>query len=77
MRHPPSGYESLDRDVLIAQAKLHARRLRREAVPGFWDGVDSGCAKAVRSLSRFLIRLARHHQSRDLMSVDGSKTKVV
>jgi hypothetical protein len=77
MRHPPSGYEPLDRDALIAQAKLHARRLRREAVPDFWDGVDSGCAKAIRSLSRFLIRLVRHHQSRDLMGVDSSKTKVI
>jgi hypothetical protein len=77
MRNPPAGYESLDRDALIAQAKQHARRLRREAVPDFWGGVDAGCAKATKSLSRFLARVTRHRQSRALMSVDSSKTKVV
>lgn len=62
MRHPPLGYEPLPNAVLIEQAKQHARNLRREAVPALWDGVDASCAKAARSLSRFLHRLARHSQ---------------
>jgi hypothetical protein len=77
MRNPPPGYEPLDCDALIAQAKQHARRLRHQAVPDFWDGVDAGCAKAVRSLSRFLTRVTRHRQSRLFMSVNNSKAKVV
>jgi hypothetical protein len=39
--------------------------------------VDAGCAKAVRSLSRFLTRVTRHRQSRLFMSVNNSKAKVV
>jgi hypothetical protein len=77
MRNPPAGYEPLERAALIAQAKQQARRLRRQAVPDFWDGVDASCAKAIRSLSRFLSRLARHHQSRVSMCTDSSKAKVV
>jgi hypothetical protein len=47
MRNPPKGYEPLERDALIAQAKQHARRMRRQAVPDFWDGVDASCKKFV------------------------------
>ena len=77
MRNPPAGYEPLDRAALIAQAKQQSRRLRRQAVPDFWDGVNASCAKAARSLSRFLSRLARHHQSRESMCADSSKAKAV
>ena len=77
MRNPPTGYEPLDRAALIAQAKQQARRLRCQAVPDFWDGVDASCAKAARSLSRFLNRLARHHQSRESMCADSPKAKAV
>jgi hypothetical protein len=77
MRNHPPGYEPLDRDALIAQAKQQARRLRCQAVPDFWDGVGASCAKAARSLSRYLSRLARHHQSRESMCADSSKAKVV
>ncbi len=77
MRNPPPSYEPLDHAALIAQAKQQARRLRRQAVPDFWEGVDASCAKATRSLSRFLSRLARHHQSRVSMCTDSSKAKVV
>jgi hypothetical protein len=77
MRNPPVGYEPLHRDALIDQSKQQARRLRRQAVPDFWDGVDASCAKAARSLSRVLSRLARHHQSPEPMCADGSKVKVV
>ena len=65
MRYPPSGYEPLDHAALMAQAKQRARTLRREAVPVFWDSVDARCVQAARSLTRFVHRLARHHQLRD------------
>ena len=77
MRNPPKGYELLERDAVIAQAKQQARRMRRQAVPDFWDSVDASCAKAARSLSRFLTRVTRHRQSRLLMSANHSKAKVV
>lgn len=77
MRNPPAGYEPLDRAALIAQAKQQARRLRRQAVPDFWNGVDASCANAARSLSLFLSRLTRHHQSRKSVCADISKIKVV
>ncbi|WP_310610325.1 hypothetical protein [Limnohabitans sp.] len=60
MRHPPPGYERLPNAVLIEQAKQHARTLRREAVPTLWNGLDAACAKAARSFTRFVHRLARH-----------------
>jgi|GEM_PF-5687321 len=75
MRYPPSGYEPLDHSALIAQAKQRARSLRCEAVPALWDGLDARCAKAVRSLSRFLHRLARHRQLRDQAHHDLHPTK--
>ena len=65
MRYLPSGYEPLDHAALMAQAKQRARTLRREAVPAFWDSLDARCVQAARSLTRFLHRLARHHQLRD------------
>lgn len=77
MRYPPSGYEPIDRDILIAQAKQHARCLRRQAVPDFWESVYSNYAKAARSLSRFLSWLERHHHSRAPLCEDGSKAKAV
>ena len=77
MRNPPAGYEPLDHAALIAQAKQQARYLRRQAVPNFWEGVDASCAEATRSLSRFLSRLVRHHQSRVSMCTDSSKAKGV
>jgi hypothetical protein len=77
MRNPPPSYEPLYRAALITQAKQQARYLRRQAVPDFWDSVDASCAKATRSLSRFLSRLARHYQSRVSMCTDSSKAKVV
>jgi hypothetical protein len=77
MRYPPTGYEPLDHAALMAQAKQHAQRLRRQAVPDLWDGVDAGCAKAVKSLSRFLNRLARHRQLRLPTCADSSHSKAV
>lgn len=77
MRYPPSGYEPLDHVALMAQAKQPAQRLRRQAVPDLWDGVDADCTQAVKSLSRFFNRLARHRQLR-LPTCDGSsQAKVV
>lgn len=77
MRNPPAGYEPLDRTALITQAKQQARRLRRQAVSDFWDGVNASCAKAERSLTRFLNRLSRHHRSRVSMCQDNAKAKVI
>ena len=77
MRKKTEGKETLDREALMGKAKQQARHLRRQAVPNFWEDVDASCAKATRSLSLFLSRLARHHQSRVSMCTDSSKAKVV
>lgn len=75
MRYPPSGYEPLDHAALMAQAKQRARTLRREAVLVFWDSVDARCVQAARSLARFVHRLARHQQLRDLARTNALNVK--
>ena len=75
MRYPPSGYEPLDHAALMAQAKQRARTLRREAVPALWDSLDARCVQAARSLTRFLHRLARHHQLRDQARTNALNVK--
>jgi hypothetical protein len=71
MRKLPKGYELLDRDIVMAEAKLEAHRLRQEAISEFWNTVFSLIGTAVRSIARYLspIKIHRHFRSSDERNV--------
>jgi hypothetical protein len=77
MRNPPKGYEPLNRDIVMAQAKLEAHRLRREAMSEFWRAVFSLSDTAARSLARYVSRIKMHRHFRAQVTHEFSSVKEV